>query len=110
MTNQPITAENDAIYGVGITLGSDGEGFEELSAFLSLSRSGSALVSNEIKYEDGERSMLVHVRKVDGNLADAGVLMSEGITRRAVLKSMRDAGVKVKTYTGVSAGGQFAIH
>ena len=97
------TIPADETHGVGIRItGDDDEDLKRLSAFLSLSRSGKALVSNETMNDNGERSVLVTVRKVDGNLADAGVFMSEGITRKAVVKCMRDAGVKVKSYSGVS--------
>jgi hypothetical protein len=98
-------------YGVGIEITStDDEGLNKLSAFLSLSRSGKALVSNEVEFDNGSRSILVYVRKVDGELAAAGVSMSEGVTRRALVKSMREAGVKVESLKGVSPAGAIRVH
>jgi hypothetical protein len=92
--------------GIGIELaGRDDEIGQQLSAFLSLSRSGKALVSNEIPHDDGKRSLLVYVRKADGELAMAGVLLSEGVTRRAVVKAIRRAGVRVETLTGIKLTG-----
>jgi hypothetical protein len=114
---EPVNAQRKGfatmteMYGVGIAItGADDEGLNKLSAFLSLSRSGKALVSNEVEFDNGSRSILVHVRKVDGELATAGVLMSEGVTRSGLVKSMRDAGVKVESLKGVSAAGAFRVH
>jgi hypothetical protein len=99
-------------HGIGIELaGRDDEtGLQQLSAFLSLSRSGKALVSNEIPHDDGKRSLLVYVRKADGELAMAGVLLSEGVTRRAVVKAMRRAGVRVETLTGIKLTGSARLN
>jgi hypothetical protein len=88
--------------GVTITGVDDDDALKTLGAFLTLSRSATALVSNECISPDGERSLLVYVRKIDGQLACMGVAMADGITRRGVVKSMRDAGVKVESFSGVS--------
>jgi hypothetical protein len=99
-------------YGKGfkITAGADDDQLKAFAEFLSLSRSGSALVSNEVKHDTGDRALLVHVRKVDGELAASGVLMGEGLARRDIVKMMRDAGVKVVTLNGVSAGLTTRLH
>jgi hypothetical protein len=70
----------------------DAAGFQKLTAFLSLSRNGKGVVSNEIKHDDGTRRLLVYVnlRKVDDGLAMAGVLLSEGRMREICMSgSMR---------------------
>ena len=96
-------------HGIGIELTgpTDAAGFQKLTAFLSLSRNGKGVVSNEIKHDDGTRRLLVYVyvRKVDDGLAMAGVLLSEGVTRRGVVKSMRNAGVRVVSLDGVELVG-----
>jgi hypothetical protein len=71
---------------------------------------GKALVSNEVKHDNGERSLLVYVRKLDGELAGAGVFMGDGLTRRDIVKMMRDAGIKVVMLNGVSAGVTTLLH
>ena len=94
-------------HGIGIELTgpADAAGFQKLTAFLSLSRNGKALLLHEIKHDDGTRRLLVYVRKVDDELAMAGVLLSEGVTRRGVVKSMRNAGVRVVSLDGVELVG-----
>jgi hypothetical protein len=56
------TVPPDAAHGVGIEItGHDDEALKRLSAFLMLSRSGKALVSNEFMSDIGERMVLVFV-------------------------------------------------
>jgi hypothetical protein len=71
---------------------------------------GKALVSNEVKHDNGERSLLVYVRKLDGELAGAGVFMGDGLTRRDIVKMMRGAGVQIESLPGVSAGQTMLLH
>ena len=76
------------------------DGLKTFSAFLSLSRSGRALVSDVATHDDAARSLLVYVRKIDDEFACMGVQLAGDISRKSVVKCMRDAGVKVQNLPG----------
>jgi hypothetical protein len=95
--------DHDGNEGVGISLDNDWNGLDKLSAFVNLSRSHSVLVSNEVMNDYGNRTMFAWVRKLDGNLTMAAIAMAEDITRKAVVKILKAAGVTVKSVNGVGA-------
>jgi hypothetical protein len=88
----------------------DDDGLKAFSAFLSKSRSGRALVSNVATLDDGERSLLVYVRKLDGELAAMSVRLGDDLTRKSIVKMMREAGVKVENLPGPITIERVPIH
>jgi hypothetical protein len=110
MTKQSIMTDGD-VYGTGVRLTSqDDDGLKAFCAFLSLSRSGRALVSNVAATDDGKRILLVYVRTIDGELACTGVQLADDISRKAVVKMMRDAGVQVENLPGKIEVGRVSIN
>jgi hypothetical protein len=97
----PMSGKSD-YEGIGIVLTGDGEGEKQLEQFLRQSRSGGALVSNEVMDDFGRRSIFIYVRKIDGELFLAIVGMDrQGITRKAVIQWMKKNGVKVEYVNGI---------
>jgi hypothetical protein len=101
----------DDIYADSCRLTSqDDDGLKDFSAFLSKSRSGRALMSNVATLDDGSRSLLVYVRKLDGELAAMGVQLADNLTRKSGVKMMREAGVEVQNLPGPIAIERVPIH
>ena len=88
----------------------DDSGLKAFSAFLSKSRSGRALVSSVATHDDGSRSLLVYVRKLDGDLGAMAVKLGDDLTRKSVVKMMRTAGVKVENLPGPITAESVPIH